>query len=81
MQHVPVDTLRNNNAIQVQGTQRLSQPTGEMRKITPKMTLGDGDTQVFAMRFSDDDQYLATGYGDGMARIYNANSGKLSYTL
>lgn len=42
-----------------------------MRKITPKMTLGDGDTQVFCLRFSDNDQYLATGYGDGMTRIYN----------
>jgi COMPASS component SWD3 len=52
-----------------------------MRKITPKMTVGDGDTQVFSMRYSDDDQYLATGYGDGMTRIYNANSGKLAYTL
>lgn len=52
-----------------------------MRKITPKMTLGDGDTQVFSMAYSADDQYLATGYGDGMTRIYNANNGKLSYTL
>jgi len=26
-----------------------------MRKIIPKMTIGDGDSQVFAMKYSDDD--------------------------
>ena len=52
-----------------------------MRKITPKMTIGDGDSQVFAMKFDQDDKYLATGYGDGMVRIYNTDTGKLSYTI
>jgi WD40 repeat protein len=33
------------------------------------------------MKFDDEDRYLACGYGDGMTRIYNTESGKLSYTL
>jgi len=36
---------------------------------------------VFCSKFSDDDRYLATGYGDGLTRIYNLATGKLSYTL
>jgi WD40 repeat protein len=45
------------------------------------MTIGDGDSQVFTMKFDDNDEQLACGYGDGMTRIYNCDSGKLSYTL
>lgn len=45
------------------------------------MTIGDGDSQAFCMKFDADDKYLATGYGDGMVRIYNTDTGKLSYTL
>jgi WD40 repeat protein len=52
-----------------------------MRKVTPKMTIGDGDSEVFCMKFDPEDRYLACGYGDGMTRIYNVDSGKLSYTL
>ena len=33
------------------------------------------------MKYSHDDRYLATGYGDGLTRIYNLATGKLSYTL
>ncbi len=45
------------------------------------MTIGDGDSEVFCMKFDPEDRYLACGYGDGMTRIYNCDSGKLSYTL
>ena len=44
-------------------------------------TFGDSDAAVFCTKFSDDDRYLATGYGDGLTRIYNLATGKLSYTL
>ena len=81
MEHVPVNTIRNYNRVETNGTSRIAQPNNVMRKIIPKMTIGDGDSQVFAMKYSDDDQYLACGYGDGMTRIYNTKSGKLSYTL
>jgi hypothetical protein len=33
------------------------------------------------MKFDEEDRYLACGYGDGMTRIYNTETGKLSYTL
>ena len=81
MQYTPVETIRNTNSVLTKGPQRISQPTQNLRKITPKMTIGDGDSQVFAMKFDQDDKYLATGYGDGMVRIYNTDNGKLSYTL
>ena len=45
------------------------------------MTIGDGDTQVYCMKFDEEDIYLACGYGDGMTRIYNTDTGKLNYTL
>jgi hypothetical protein len=45
------------------------------------MTIGDGDILVFAIKFDEDDIYLACAYGDGMTRIYNSLTGKLSYSL
>lgn len=45
------------------------------------MTVGDGSTECFSMKFDQDDKYLAVGCGDGMTRIYNNDSGKLAYTL
>jgi hypothetical protein len=33
------------------------------------------------MKFDEDDTYLACAYGDGMTRIYNSLTGKLSYSL
>ena len=61
--------------------QKISQPADVMRKVQHIATFGDGDSAVFAQRFSPDDRYLATGYGDGLTRIYNLATGKLSYTL
>ena len=45
------------------------------------MTFGDSDAAVFCTRFSGDDKYLAVGYGDGVTRIYNIDTGKLAFTL
>ena len=45
------------------------------------MTVGDGDSEVFCCKFDSEDKLLACGYGDGMTRIYNNDTGKLSYTL
>ena len=61
--------------------QVINQPAGIMRKVVHQATFGDSKAAVFCSRFSMDDKYLACGYGDGMTRIYNMNSGKLSYTL
>lgn len=49
--------------------------------MTLKMTVGDGKSEVFCCKFDPEDRYLAVGYGDGMCRIYNNTTGKLSYTL
>ena len=61
--------------------QRISQPADMMRKVQHRATFGDSDAAVFCARFNADDRYLATGYGDGLTRIYNLATGKLSYTL
>ena len=61
--------------------QQINQPLGIMRKVVHLATFGDSDTAVFCSKFSDDDRYLATGYGDGITRIYNLATGKLSYSL
>lgn len=52
-----------------------------MRKVVHKVTFGDSDAAVFCCRFNQDDKYLACGYGDGVARIYNIDTGKLAFTL
>ena len=51
------------------------------RKIAHKMTLGDSSYEVFCAQFDPEDRYIALGYGDGAVRIYNMETGKLSYTL
>ena len=45
------------------------------------MTLGETTTGVFSTRYDPEDRYLACGYGDGATRIYNLETGKLSFTL
>ena len=45
------------------------------------MTVGDSATEVFCARFDPEDRYIACGYGDGKIRIYNLDTGKLSFTL
>ena len=69
------------NQINPARQQTINQPLGIMRKVSHMATFGDSDAAVFCAKFSDDDRYLATGYGDGLTRIYNLASGKLSYTL
>ena len=41
----------------------------------------DEDAEVFCVRFSPDDTLLAAGCGDGVVRVFNADSGKLCYVL
>ena len=45
------------------------------------MTLGDSTSDVFCSKFDPEDRYLACGYGDGAVRIFNLETGKLSFTL
>lgn len=51
------------------------------KKVTPKLQLSENVSDVFCLRFSPDSQLLAAGCGDGAIRIYNAQTGRLSYNL
>lgn len=51
------------------------------RKVAHKMTLGDSSSEVFCAQYDPEDRYIALGYGDGAARIYNLETGKQSFTL
>jgi COMPASS component SWD3 len=46
-----------------------------------KMTLGDSSSEVFCAKFDPEERYIAAGYGDGVVRIYNLETGKLSFNL
>eukprot|EP00927_Polykrikos_kofoidii_P022254 TRINITY_DN20818_c0_g2_i1.p1 TRINITY_DN20818_c0_g2~~TRINITY_DN20818_c0_g2_i1.p1 ORF type:complete len:464 (+),score=67.69 TRINITY_DN20818_c0_g2_i1:75-1394(+) len=52
-----------------------------VRKVSPKFILSDSDEEVFCVRFSPDDQYLAAACGNGAIRIYNAMTGKRAFLL
>lgn len=52
-----------------------------MRKVAHKMTVGDSQSEVFCTKYDPTDKYIACGYGDGVARIYNLETGKLSFSL
>ena len=45
------------------------------------MTLGDSSSEVFCAKFDPEDRYIACGYGDGVIRIYNLETGKMSFNL
>lgn len=45
------------------------------------MTVGDSSSEVFCAKYDPEDRYIACGYGDGVVRIYNLETGKLSFSL
>ena len=45
------------------------------------MTFGDSNSEVFCTKFDPEDRYIACGYGDGIIRIYNLETGKLAFNL
>jgi WD40 repeat protein len=46
-----------------------------------KMTVGESTSEVFCAKFDPEDRYIACGYGDGAIRIFNLETGKLSFNL
>ena len=50
-------------------------------KLVPRVTISDNTSEVFCVRFSPDGKFLAAGCGDGAIRVFNVQSGKLSYNL
>lgn len=51
------------------------------RKLSAKFTLNDAESEVFCVRFSPDDQYLAAACGDGAIHIYNTLTGRRAFSL
>eukprot|EP00929_Paragymnodinium_shiwhaense_P003779 TRINITY_DN104425_c0_g1_i1.p1 TRINITY_DN104425_c0_g1~~TRINITY_DN104425_c0_g1_i1.p1 ORF type:complete len:380 (-),score=79.02 TRINITY_DN104425_c0_g1_i1:102-1241(-) len=51
------------------------------RKVAAKFSLSDADGEVFCVRFSPDDQYLAAACGNGAIRVYNTITGKRAFLL
>jgi len=51
------------------------------RKVSPKFNLSDAEHEVFCIRFSPDDQYLAAACGNGSIHVYNAMTGKRAFLL
>lgn len=45
------------------------------------MTVGESNAEVFCAKFDPEDKYLACGYGDGVIRIFNMETGKMSFSL
>mmetsp|Transcript_38046 Transcript_38046/g.89007 ORF Transcript_38046/g.89007 Transcript_38046/m.89007 type:complete len:366 (+) Transcript_38046:91-1188(+) len=52
-----------------------------LKKVTPKFTLSDTTDEVFCVRFSPDDQYLAAACSNGSIQVYNALTGKRAFQL
>uniref|UniRef100_A0A7S4UIF3 Anaphase-promoting complex subunit 4 WD40 domain-containing protein n=1 Tax=Alexandrium monilatum TaxID=311494 RepID=A0A7S4UIF3_9DINO len=51
------------------------------RRVTPKFALPDAESEVFCVRFSTDDVYLGAACANGAILIYNALTGRRSFTL
>merc|ERR1719326_887595 len=60
-----------------------SAATKSGRKVAPRFILNDAanQTEVFCVRFSPDDQYLAAACGNGTIRVYNTSTGKQAFLL
>ena len=45
------------------------------------MTLGDNDSEIFCVRFDQNDKYVACGCADGKIKIFNLETGKMAFLL
>jgi len=43
--------------------------------------MGDPDTKIFCVKFDYDDKYIAAACEKGEIRVYNTNTGKMSYCV
>eukprot|EP00386_Alphamonas_edax_P006640 GDKI01021449.1.p1 GENE.GDKI01021449.1~~GDKI01021449.1.p1 ORF type:complete len:385 (+),score=92.15 GDKI01021449.1:75-1229(+) len=93
--HIPTETSPKMSSA-VQGSPKSSgvSPTSPSKgktfgagrtgkKILPKFILSDNTpgNEVFCVRFSPDDSYVAGALGSGIIKIYATNSGKHQFTL
>jgi len=49
------------------------------KKLKHRFTVGESKEQVFSAKFDPNDHYVACGYGDGITRIFNMETGKLAF--
>jgi len=49
--------------------------------ISHHVTLGDNEAEIFCVRFSGDDRYVACGCADGKIKIYNLETNKMAFLL
>ena len=50
-------------------------------KLIPRITISENTGEVFSCKFSDDGQFLAAGCGDGAIRVFNSQTGVMSFNL
>jgi len=60
---------------------RIEQNKDTTKSLTHKVTIGGMATDIFSVRFDQESKYIAVGYGNGVIKIYNAMTAKLSYQL
>jgi WD40 repeat protein len=51
------------------------------KKLQPVITIADNPSEVFVVRWSPDSKYLAAGSGDGSIKVFNADTGRVSFDL
>eukprot|EP00743_Colponemidia_sp_Colp-15_P002144 GILK01002326.1.p1 GENE.GILK01002326.1~~GILK01002326.1.p1 ORF type:complete len:393 (+),score=63.42 GILK01002326.1:66-1181(+) len=51
------------------------------KRIVPKFIISDNQSEVFCVRFSPENNYIAAGCGDGSIKVYNTGTGRLAYQL
>jgi COMPASS component SWD3 len=50
-------------------------------KIVPRVTISDNTSEVFCVKFSPDGKFLTAGCGDGAIRVFNTQTGMLTYNI
>ncbi|EAR93543.3 WD40 domain protein (macronuclear) [Tetrahymena thermophila SB210] len=50
-------------------------------KLAIRTFFGNPETEVFCVRFDQDDQFIAAGCSDGSVKIFNISTGKLEHNL
>uniref|UniRef100_A0A0G4HNX9 Anaphase-promoting complex subunit 4-like WD40 domain-containing protein n=1 Tax=Chromera velia CCMP2878 TaxID=1169474 RepID=A0A0G4HNX9_9ALVE len=61
-------------------------PTGGLavrskKRIVPRFIISDNSSEIFCVRFSPDDQYLAASHANGLIKIFSTASGKTAFQL
>jgi len=63
------------------GEDKENAPDRVVPKYVIRPTRTNEPAEIFCVKFSSDDQYLAVSYADGAIRVFNANTGNEEFTL